>query len=195
MPVLMKISNLIKEYLGNHASLGPKTMAGISLATDKISFKKGEKIIEEGQPHNYFYFLLEGGVRSYYLGSGVEIVNWFAFENEWFGSIQTFQGILSRDSIKCIEDSRCIRFDIQTFKKLQREDVVISNFLNVLTEECAVFLENRLRQLQHKEAMERYLHIVENEPEYLQRVPLTYLASYLGISRETLSRLRKQIIL
>lgn len=191
----MEVRDLISQYLDDAITLSSKATADISAATEAVSFRKGETIMEVGEQHPYFYYLQAGGVRSYYLGNGIEIVNWFALESEWFGSIQTFMGAPSRDSIDCIEDCRCLRFDISTFIVLQRADVAIANFVNVLAKECAIFLENRLRQIQYKEAMDRYLYIVEHKPEYLQRIPLTYLASYLGISRETLSRIRKQVVL
>ncbi|MCI4669490.1 MAG: Crp/Fnr family transcriptional regulator [Bacteroidia bacterium] len=190
----MEINDLIKNYLGNDTVLSPSFLAEMSEAAVVLSFKKGEIIIKEGEFHPYFYFLQQGGIRSYYLANGLEIINWFAFENEWVGSIQSTQGAASRDSFECMEDCKCIRFDIQKFKSLQKEDIVVANVVNFFIEEFAIFLEDRLRQLQHREAMDRYLYVVEHEPEYLQRVPLTYLASYLGISRETLSRIRRRII-
>jgi hypothetical protein len=67
-----------------------------------------------------------------------------------------------------------------------------SNFISSIIEEYTIFLEDRIFYSQLMNSLERYEALLENEPKVFQRVPLTYIASYLGISRETLSRLRSK---
>ena len=88
----------------------------------------------------------------------------------------------------CIRDR--IKLNIEKIKELAQTDLSISNLLNNLWEEHAIFLEERLYQLQFMNSHERYNVLIKNTPEILQRVSLTDIASFLGVSRETLSRMR-----
>jgi hypothetical protein len=69
-------------------------------------------------------------------------------------------------------------------------NVQIANFINAIIEEYALFLEDKVYFSQMMSSMDKYLVLLEQEPQLFQRIPLTYIASFLGISRETLSRLR-----
>jgi hypothetical protein len=69
-------------------------------------------------------------------------------------------------------------------------NVQIANFINAIIEEYALFLEDKVYFSQMMSSMDKYLVLLEQDPQLFQRIPLTYIASFLGISRETLSRLR-----
>jgi CRP-like cAMP-binding protein len=83
-----------------------------------------------------------------------------------------------------------VSVNLRTLKPLTHSNLQIINFIRAVIEEYAQFLEDRLFNSQFMSAMERYELLLKHQPQALQRVPLTYIASYLGISRETLSRLR-----
>ena len=168
---------------------------GIKDLIDEISFKKGTIIVEENKMHDSGYFITEGAARSYYTKNEVEITSWFAFENQFAGSLQNYRGEPSRETIHFIENTRCLRINMAALKERQQKDLSVSHFMTAILEEHAIFLENRLRHLQYSAGLERYLYILDYEPEIIQRVSVNYLASYLGITRETLSRLRKKAIL
>lgn len=151
---------------------------------------KGHSLIREGSTHPFAYFLLQGAARSFYLKDGTEVNTWFAFENETVGSFQNYQNQPARESVELLEDSQLIVMDLHSLRKALPNSLQISHFVRLAVEEYTAFLEERLYLLQFMNGMERYLFLLENEPHVLQRVPLTYIASYLGMSRETLSRLR-----
>lgn len=160
---------------------------------EEIGFKKGSILVAEGEYHGYIYFILKGCARSYHKTAGREAINWFALEQEWVGSLYNFQGRVSKETIEFLEDSQCLRFNTEKLKQLQADEKEAAHFQIQLMEEYIVYLEQRIGVLAHREGMERYLHLLETKPEYLQRISVTHLASYLGLSRETLSRLRKKI--
>ncbi|MEN0049536.1 MAG: hypothetical protein AAF806_20920 [Bacteroidota bacterium] len=189
----MDKTHLIDQYFGKYIMLNPQSLQIIAETTDIVSFKKGAQPIEEGRHHNYNYLIIKGAARSFYTKDGIEVTNWFTFEEDSAGTLQNYLGLPARETIEFIEDSDCLRFNIHQFKELQYQYLTISNLICHLLQEHAIFCENRLRMLQFNEGMERYCYILEYEPEILQRVPLTYLASYLGMARETLSRLRRKI--
>ncbi len=176
------------SFLAAAASLGFTDLM------DEISFKKGAICIEENKLNDFGYFIIEGAARAYYFKNELEITSWVAFENQFIGSLENYRGKPSTETIHFIEDSRCLRIHISKLKERQQTDLSVSNFLSSILEEHIIFLENRLRYLQHNTGLERYLYILDYEPQIIQRVSVNYLASYLGITRETLSRLRKKVI-
>jgi CRP-like cAMP-binding protein len=134
--------------------------------------------------------VIKGAVRSYYLKDGVEVNTWFALENDMVGSLQNFKNCPSRTTIELVENSSLISINLKQIKPLMLRNVQIANFINAIIEEYALFLEDKVYFSQMMSSMDKYLVLLEQEPQLFQRIPLTYIASFLGISRETLSRLR-----
>lgn len=167
------------------------TLTEIAEFCDYLTLTKGTELIQEGKRHHYFYFITKGSVKSNYLKDGKEICTWFAFENEMVATIKTIEGQTSNETVKLLEDSELIRINTQAFKKLKETKLSVNRLMTELITEHAVFLEELL-YLQSKSGKERYEILIEAEPQLLQRVSLTDLASFLGLSRETLSRIRSK---
>ena len=155
-----------------------------------VHHPKKHVLIKEGQRMNGMYLLVSGAARSFYLSNGIEVNTWFALEDELVGSLSNFLGAPSRETIELIEDSILLAFDLQGIKKLMMQNLEIANLVNEAIAQHAIELEERLFDTHLRSAQERYETLLEEQSEVFQRVPLTYIASYLGISRETLSRLR-----
>jgi CRP-like cAMP-binding protein len=153
---------------------------------------KGTKLISEGKKHSYFYLILKGGVKSYYSKESRQVCMWFAFKNEAIGTITTYEGLPSKETIELLEDSELIKFNIEKIKELTLTDLSISNLINNLIIEHTLCIEERLYQLKFMTSQKRYKALHETIPEIFQKVSLTDIASYLGISRETLSRIRSK---
>ena len=151
---------------------------------------KGTKLISVGKRHHYIYLILKGSVKSYYFKESKEVCTWFSFENEIIGTTSTIQGDPSKETIELLEDSELIKLNIEKIKELAQTELSISNLLNTLWGEHATFLEERLYQLQFMNSHERYKALIKDTPEILHRISLTDIASFLGVSRETLSRIR-----
>ena len=147
---------------------------------------KGTKLIVEGKRHLYCYFILKGGVKSYYSADSKEACMWFSFKKEAIGTISTYQGFPSKETVELLEDSELIRFEIEKLKTLSRRDLSISNLLTDLVIGHALTIEQHLYQIQFMSGEDRYKALIETTPELLQKVSLTDIASYLGISRESL---------
>jgi len=156
-----------------------------------VQMPKGTKLISEGKRHSNFYFIIKGAAKSYYLKDGKEICLWFALENDTLGSIMTYNGAPSKETIELLEDAELICYQSDALKKLAKENLAVSNLVHKMLEEHALFLEYRLHQLLFMSSKERYENLLKDAPEVFQRVSLTDIASYLGVSRETLSRIRK----
>ena len=162
----------------------------LSAHTNYIKHTKGTKIITEGKRHNYFYFILQGSVKSYYLKEAKAVCSWFAFENDIVATMKSFVGKPSNETIELLEDTELIQINTEKFIQIAETDLSISQLIIELISEHANFLEDRLYQLQFMSSKERYESLVKAVPEVLQRLSLTDIASFLGVSRETVSRIR-----
>lgn len=182
---------MISKYLDS--ALAEKGWEKIAETLQEVHFKEGDTPIREGYYHNYAYIILQGGARSYYWKDDKEVITWFAFENDVVASLQNYNNKPALETVSFLENSHCLKIDLHKLHSFSQTDIATCHLINTIFEEHITFLEERLRLLQHNAGIERYLYILEKEPALLNRIPLTYLASYLGITRETLSRLRARI--
>jgi CRP-like cAMP-binding protein len=173
-----------------HLKIDEATRKEICQHLSVLKLNKKHILIKENYHHDFAYFVISGAVRSYYLKDGVEVNTWFAMENEMVGSLFTYKGKPSRETIELLENSSLIAINLKNIKPLVFTNIQIANFINAIIEDYALFLEEKLFYSQMSNSTDRFRMLLEKEPKLFQRVPLTYIASYLGISRETLSRLR-----
>jgi CRP-like cAMP-binding protein len=109
-----------------------------------LKFTKGTKLISEGKRHGYFYFILKGGVKSYYSKESREVCMWFASENEAIGTITTYEGLPTKETVELLQDSELIRFEIEKIKELSRTEISIIHLLNNLIIQHTLCIEERL---------------------------------------------------
>ncbi|MEL7119733.1 MAG: Crp/Fnr family transcriptional regulator [Bacteroidota bacterium] len=184
--------DLVRHYLGEDIEIDPVLEQKLNDLCDKVNISKGQKVVRIGSYSKYAYYILKGAARSYYLKGSIEIVNWFALEGEIAVSMDNYMGKESKETILFMEESQCLRMDMEKWKLLEKTEIVIATLSIKLFEEYVEFIDKHARNLADREGIERYFHIMENNPEYIRRIPITHLASYLGMSRENLSRLRKK---
>jgi CRP-like cAMP-binding protein len=162
------------------------------IANSKISsFKKGEIVVREGQFSKKGYLIVKGCSRAYYLKDGKDISDWFTFENQIMASIVSFfSKEPSPHYVEFIEDSTVIEFTKDTVDLLTNKYHDFERFINKVVTETMLGLCERLYTIQFNKAEERYRHLLTIYPKITNRIPLTHIASYLGITLETLSRIR-----
>jgi CRP-like cAMP-binding protein len=178
------------DHFSANQQLTDQTKAEICSHLSILNLKKKDVLINENQRHDFAYFVIKGAIRSYYLKDGIEVNTWFALENDMVGSLQNFNNNPSRETIELIENCTLIAINIKKIKSLMLSNIQIANFINAIIEEYALFLEDKFYFSQMMNSIDKYLTLLDKEPQLLQRIPLTYIASFLGITRETLSRLR-----
>ena len=186
----LELQETLKSYFPN---LKEESLKAFLKYSSYLKSTKGTKLISEGKRHSYFYLILKGGVKSYYSKESREVCMWFAFENEAIGTITTYEGFPSKETVELLKDSELIKLNIEKIKELTLTDLSISHLINGLIIEHTLCIEERLYQLKFMSSKKRYKTILETTPELLQRVSLTDIASFLGISRETLSRIRSEV--
>lgn len=158
------------------------------------SYKRGKVLLREGQVRNICYFVLQGCVRQYYLIDGEEkTTNFFTEGQPVTISGLPFENKPSKSFVICNEDCILIEGNPEDeqsfFEKLPRMEMLnrvgVEMELQKSQEKFAEFIINSPE--------ERYLNLMETRPELLDRVPQYQLASYLGVTPESLSRIRKRI--
>jgi CRP-like cAMP-binding protein len=137
------------------------------------------------------HFVINGLLKAYYTNDeGKEHILQFAMENWWVTDYQAyFKKINATINIDCLEDCEVLSLSIQNRDKLCADLQKIEHFFRVKSNFGYVALQRRILSLLDQDAKGRYEELVSLYPSLLQRVPKTILASYLGVSRETLSRL------
>jgi cAMP-binding proteins - catabolite gene activator and regulatory subunit of cAMP-dependent protein kinases len=139
------------------------------------------------------YFLENGCLRGFYNLDGKEISYWFAFENNF---VTSFYSFISRkpavENIQLMEDCILWAISYANLQRLYEEHADIQKLGRIMNERYYVMLEERFLSNHFKEAKDRYDNLLISAPHILQRVPLGHIASYLGMTQETLSRIRSK---
>ncbi len=158
------------------------------------TIKKGEFIHRPNRVCDKTYFIKSGLIRIYYEKVDKEITDNFAAENEWITSIYSFmQNVPDNCYIQTLEDSELIAINIDDLEKCFVDYPEMERFGRILISKYFVEQSERIISLQFHTAKEKYDYFSKESPNKLSRVPLGMLASHLGISQETLSRVRAEI--
>lgn len=157
--------------------------------------KKGELLMEEGEIYSRCYFVLKGLVRQYYVLDGEEKTTAFFIENQTVASFTHYTMQKPSDHyLACVEDSILVvgAFDVEPvmFEKYP----ALEKLTRIMMGEDMAKTQDRLSAFVTSSPEKRYLDFLENRPELVQRVPLHQIASYLGITAESLSRIRKRLM-
>jgi len=157
----------------------------------KMEYPKGHHLLRPGGICQYFYFIETGLTRTYYIKDGKDVTDWLSAENSFAVSIISF---LTRQpdvrGIELLESSLLWGVSWQDLENLYKQHHDIDRLGRLLLAYGMVQMQQRFDDLHFATAAERYHKLVDTNPSLLNRVPLGMIASYLGITQETLSRIR-----
>ena len=156
--------------------------------------KKHQFIVQQGDPVNHEYFILSGLLKAYYTNAddGKEHIIQFGWENMWITDYEAyFNQCKANLNIDCFEDSELLCLSIYNKEKICADLHKMEHFFRRNSNKEYIILQGRVLSLLMNTAKERYNKMLTCYPSLFQRVPKTLIASYLGVSRETLSRLYK----
>jgi CRP-like cAMP-binding protein len=164
------------------------------LLTHKL-VKKSEYFIKEGETCKQVAFVLSGSLRSYYTSDKDEEITYcITFPNSLMTAYSSFLTAQpTQENIQAITETELLIIQKSKFEIIVQQNPNWIYFLKTIAEQQYIELEKRIFQLQKSDATKRYVDLMKNQPEYIQKIPLQYLASYLGISQRHLSRIRKEI--
>ncbi len=160
------------------------------LKEEKVA--KKEFILKEGEVCKNIYFIESGYFKSFHLRDGKEIVQWFMKTNDVIISVNSFYNqVLSYEFIQATEDSIVHFISYENLEYLYKNFMELNFIGRHLTQHYYALSEQRLFSMRKQKAEDRYLFLLNTHPEIIQNASRTDIASYLGISLETLSRIRK----
>lgn len=166
----------------------------LNLASEK-KYKKNEIITSVGEISKDFYIIKSGIVRSFFIDKkGKEFTRYLSTSNKTTGSLSS---LLSKQPNKltyeCLTDCVVYKLNFEKFKKLTKQDILISNLYSNMMENIFLFMELRIQNLAVLNATERYLKLKEDIPDIDNLIPQYHIASYLNVSAVQLSRIRKEL--
>jgi CRP/FNR family transcriptional regulator, anaerobic regulatory protein len=183
-----------KEFLKNVSFL---TESDCNLFEPFLQTKQLESkdiFLREGQVCRELGFINNGIFRMYYLSEGKEINTHFSFENEFVVNYDSFiQETPSRYYIQALADAEIVTFNLQTLQNAYNKSQNWERFGRIMAENSYKLTTKRVEGFMFMDAEQRYQQMIRETPYLIERVPLYQIASYLGIERESLSRLRKKI--
>ncbi len=162
------------------------------LKTKRLRAK--EPLLTEGKTCQEIGFVNHGSFRTYYLSDDKEINTRFVFENDFVVDYDSFLEVKpSKYFIEALEDSEIVTFDLQALLNAYHHSHNWERFGRLMAEQSYKLTTKRVESFLFLNGEQRYLDLLKNEPQIFDRIPLYHIASYLGMERESLSRLRKKI--
>jgi CRP-like cAMP-binding protein len=164
-----------------------------SLCFEK-AIKKHQFVLREGEICRYNTFVAKGCLLSYRVdASGIEHALQFSFENRWANDQESLvNGTPANCNIEAIENTEVIMWTKSNFESLKRQIPELQKFVTGLIEKSIQAAQNRIYSIISQSTEEKYESFIRSYPDLLQRLPLHRIASYLGVSREILSRIKRQ---
>jgi CRP-like cAMP-binding protein len=157
-------------------------------------FKKGDLLTEADKIENYLYFIIEGVTRSFFFKEDQNISLDFHFTGQFVSVYESFlDQTPARHAIEALTPVSTMRIRHGDLTKLYTQSPKFEQIARILTEDLFKKTSERVKSLLSESATERYIHLLNAYPEYVQNIPLKYLASYLNIKPESLSRIRKKL--
>ena len=183
------------NYLEKHTRLSEQEKEMVRSLFPVQTFEKGSLLLKEGEISRAFYFNLSGCVRLYYTVDGEEKTAFFYSEDQFISSYESFTGQApAKHSLQCIEDCSLVIISAEHAHQLLNFSPKFDFLARVIMEEELSLYQKILATFITLNPEQRYLNFMENYPELLQRIPQHYLATYLGVKPESLSRIRKRIL-
>ena len=183
------------KTIDQFVSLSAESTQSLGAILKRSVFRKGDVLIKQDTVCNYLYFIESGLTRTYYLKDGKDVTDWISPENSFACSIISFLTRKpDRRVIEALEPSVVYGLHHDDLEKLYQKYHEMERLGRLLISSGLLQVQQKFDDLHFATASERYQTLMQTNPSFLLRVPLGMIASYLGITQETLSRIRSQIL-
>jgi len=184
----------LQIFTADYISLSSAEWGDILPYFKLVNIAKSDFLIREGQTSSDIYFINSGLFRIFYLKDGIETSRYFASENEFATTLTSFLTQQpSFENMQALENSSLLKLHFDSLQLIYKRHPVWESFFRQLLQEAYLGMAKRIESFITKSAEERYSDFIKLNPHLLQRVPQQYIATYLGITPVSLSRIRGQI--
>jgi CRP-like cAMP-binding protein len=192
--MLQSTPNKLIHYIRKWTSISDAEAEVVLASFEPVTAKKKKDLLEPGEVCKYIYFIVKGCVRSYYVDlKGTEHIFQIRMDNSWISDLESvFSHQASKYYIETLEESHLLRITEDKLTDLYVQVPAIERYFRILFQKAYINALKRLSDHMWEPAINRYRNMLKEHPDMFQRVPLVYIASYLGITPESLSRIRKQ---
>ena len=184
----------LKKFITKYVNFSDAELEDITNKFKSKLVKKNDYLLKPGNSCKDLVFVQKGCLRLYYLKDDIEVSVWFAFEQS--SAIEIYSFISENPSnyfLQAIEDSEVLYLSKTELNNLYQHQPKMQEMMRNFWEDVILNLIERFTALQKDSAEKRYLDLL-NKPAYLETIPQKYLASFIGVTPTSLSRIRKQII-
>lgn len=183
------------DYILQFGNLNQQQIEQITKKANELEFRKDEYYWEAGKTIKQVGFVIEGVLRVYYYNNkGDEITRYFITENLLIlYGYDADSNYTPSEYVQAVTDSKLIIFSKKDWKEISDTIVGWDNIIHKITAKQHREKLGRRSPLVEQDATTRYLEFIENFPTLVNRIPLSYIASYLGVTQSSLSRIRKNI--
>lgn len=184
-----------RQFIDQFIHLQESEFNAIVEVTSEMHFKKRDHLIRTTKTADMIGFFYNGYFRFYhYLENGTEVTCDFTFAPSFITSYTSLiTGEPSNVYVQAMEDIKIIVIKKSDLQKLYSKYHNIDKLGRLMAEQVVITLERHLFCLLNHTAEERYKYLLDNYPQFIQKIPLQHIASYLGITKETISRIRRKI--
>ena len=184
---------VLRQKLAAISPLSTESLNRFLSAWKHWQVAKDHFLVREHTVSDYIYFIQKGVARIYYYKNDKEITEWIAMDEHFFLSITSFfQRKPSHLIIQTLEPSEVFGIHHNDFMALAEQYHDIERLLRKMVTGSLILSQVRMDSIQFETAQQRYKQLLQSSPGIIQRVPLSYIASFLGVTLETLSRIRSQ---
>lgn len=174
--------------------ISPEAQKGLDDLLVYKELRKESFLLSEGQICQNCFIIQEGVARKFSRSEDKELTTELYFKDDLAVSFESFcYQRSSTEFIQAITDLKVVQINFSSFQKLKSEFPELIQLDLAIAEYYTIWLEKRFMEFRTQSASQRYLNLIAREPRYLKHLKLTIIASYLGISLETLSRIRSRI--
>ncbi len=190
------MKELLRQFLSQFKELSENQVQDLAQLMNIGEVRKNSLIVKEGQICNLCYFVLKGCLRQYVIQDGIEKTIAIYTENQAINYYTNQSGQERSESyLTSVEDSVMIIGNPEKDKEIFSKFPILAEVTRKMIETDFGKTQNTLAKFITSSPEQRYLNLMDERPELLQRVPQHIIASYLGVTAESLSRIRKRILL
>ncbi len=188
------MSQIFKQHLQKFISVSDEEFESILESFKTITVSKKEILQQEGKLCRYQYFVLTGCLRKFLVNDkGVEVATEFALETWWLSENRAFEyQSEALFSIQAVENSEILTIDSLSMEKLYRDFPIMERYFRFVYQRAFAAYQMRIKYLYTMSKEDYFFHFYDSYPEFVQRVPQYLLASFLGLTPEYLSELRRK---